>query len=221
MALTLLHVLRDDVDGLFRHHGVEPHQPRVLQVLHEVGLRQEGTGGHAALLQVFDGHLGVAVVETCGERGVRRQRDPGTGHGQGSVGIAVKTASVGAALWIESPPARDCTSKRCWRWQRWLEVGRGPSHPGGLLQQDQRTLGGDQNSTSWAEICNHIVTHQTDRSPCGFSHQQEKKQLGWLGQQGGDASGDLEGTSRDRQHPRERRQRPHSRAVPVPSLQWH
>lgn len=68
-ALTLLHVLGDDVDGLLRHHGVQPHQPRVLQVLHEVGLCQEGAGRHAALLQVLDGHLGVAVVEACGEKG--------------------------------------------------------------------------------------------------------------------------------------------------------
>lgn len=88
------------------------------------------------------------------------------------------------------------------------------------LQRDWRTLGNNQNSASWAEICNHIVTHQMDRSPCGFSHQLKRKRLGWLGERGGNAGGDLEGTLRDRQHPWERRQRPHPGAALAPSPRW-
>lgn len=49
-APTVLHVFGDDVDGLLGDHRVEPDQPLVLQLLHEVGLGQEGVGGHAALL---------------------------------------------------------------------------------------------------------------------------------------------------------------------------
>lgn len=62
-GLTLLHELGDDVDGLLGDHGVEPHQPRVLQLLHQVGLGQESPGGHAASLQALHCHLGVPVVE--------------------------------------------------------------------------------------------------------------------------------------------------------------
>lgn len=39
---TIFHVLCDDVDGLLGDNGEEAHEVRVLQVLHHVGLSQEG-----------------------------------------------------------------------------------------------------------------------------------------------------------------------------------
>lgn len=67
---TVLHVFRDDVDGLLGDHRVEPDQPLVLQLLHEVGLCQEGIGGHAALLQALHCHLRVPVVVSWGRKGL-------------------------------------------------------------------------------------------------------------------------------------------------------
>lgn len=69
-APTILHVFRDDVDGLLGDHRVEPDQPLMLQLLHEVGLGQEGVGGHAALLQALHGHLRVPVVVPWGGEGL-------------------------------------------------------------------------------------------------------------------------------------------------------
>lgn len=63
---TVLHVFRDDIDGLLGDHRIEPDQPLVLQLLHEVGLGQEGVGGHAALLQALHRHLRVPVVVAWG-----------------------------------------------------------------------------------------------------------------------------------------------------------
>jgi hypothetical protein len=62
VAPTILHVFCDNVDGLLSNHSIEPDQPLVLQLLHEVGLSQEGIRGHAALLQALHCHLRVPVV---------------------------------------------------------------------------------------------------------------------------------------------------------------
>ena len=58
---TFGHVLSDDVDGFLRHHGVEGHQLVVPQLLHDLGLLEEGLGGHGAWLQGLNRHLGGAV----------------------------------------------------------------------------------------------------------------------------------------------------------------
>lgn len=39
---TIFHVLCDNVDGLLGDNGEEAHEVHVLQVLHHVGLSQEG-----------------------------------------------------------------------------------------------------------------------------------------------------------------------------------
>lgn len=62
VAPTILHVFSDDVDGLLGDHCIQPDQPLVLQLLHEVGLGQEGIRGHAALLQALHCHLCVSIV---------------------------------------------------------------------------------------------------------------------------------------------------------------
>lgn len=65
MALTLGHVLGDDVDGLLLgDHGVQPHQLVMLQGLHEVGLFQECLHRHCAWLQGFYSHFGTVVIVT-------------------------------------------------------------------------------------------------------------------------------------------------------------
>lgn len=59
---TVFHVFCDDIDGLLGDHRVQPDQPLVLQLLHEIGFCQEGVRRHAALLQALHGHLRVPVV---------------------------------------------------------------------------------------------------------------------------------------------------------------
>jgi len=61
IASTFAHVLRDDVDGFFGHHGVELHQLIVSKLLHDLSLLQEGLRGHGAGLQGLHRHLGGAV----------------------------------------------------------------------------------------------------------------------------------------------------------------
>lgn len=68
-GLTLAHVLRDDVDGLLRHHRVQLHQLLMPQFLHDLGLLKEGLRRHRAGLQSFDGHPGGAIPGPCMERG--------------------------------------------------------------------------------------------------------------------------------------------------------
>ena len=58
---TFAHVFGDDVDGLLRHNSVQLHQLVVAELLHDLGLLQEGLGRHGAGLQGLDGHLGGAV----------------------------------------------------------------------------------------------------------------------------------------------------------------
>ena len=60
-VLTFPHVLGHDVDGLLGDHGVQRHQLVVAELLHDLGLLQEGLGRHGAWLQGLDGHLGGAV----------------------------------------------------------------------------------------------------------------------------------------------------------------
>ena len=67
-SLTLAHVLRDNVDGLFGHHGVQLHEFFMPQFLHNLGLLQEGLRRHRTRLQGFDGHPGGAVPGTCVDR---------------------------------------------------------------------------------------------------------------------------------------------------------
>lgn len=74
---TFRHVLRDDVDGLLRHHGVERHQLVVSELLHDLGLLEEGLGRHGARFQRLYGHLGGAVPRACrDEDGERRAHGP-------------------------------------------------------------------------------------------------------------------------------------------------
>lgn len=60
-APTFAHELGHDVDGLLGDHGVQRHQLVVPQLLHDLGLLQEGLRRHGARLQGLDGHLGGAV----------------------------------------------------------------------------------------------------------------------------------------------------------------
>lgn len=64
-ALTFGHVLRDDVYGLLRHHGVQRHQLVVSQPLHDLRLLEERFRRHGPRLQRLDGHLGGAVPRSC------------------------------------------------------------------------------------------------------------------------------------------------------------
>ena len=71
-AHTFLHILGDDVYRLFAgDHGVEAHQLVVLQGLHQVGLGQEGFGGHGPWLHGLHCHLGVLVVGSWRHRALR------------------------------------------------------------------------------------------------------------------------------------------------------
>ena len=65
MYLTFAHVFGDDVDGLLGHHGVQLHQLVVAELLHDLGLLQEGLGGHGARLQGLHSHLGGPVPGAC------------------------------------------------------------------------------------------------------------------------------------------------------------
>ena len=60
-APTLVHVLSDDIDGLFGHHGVQLHQLVVPELLHDLSFFQEGLGRHGAGLQSLDSYLSGAV----------------------------------------------------------------------------------------------------------------------------------------------------------------
>lgn len=60
---TIFHVLCDNVDGLLGDNGEEAHEVHVLQVLHHVGLSQEGFHRHGAHLQALDGHPPLVVVD--------------------------------------------------------------------------------------------------------------------------------------------------------------
>lgn len=60
---TFLHVLCDDVNGLFfGDHGVEADQLVVLERLHQVGLHEESLHRHAARLHGLHCHFCVLVV---------------------------------------------------------------------------------------------------------------------------------------------------------------
>lgn len=66
ICLTIDHELGDNEDGLLGDHGVEPHQSFMLQLLHQVGLLQEGLGLHRSLLQRLDSDLLRVLIITCG-----------------------------------------------------------------------------------------------------------------------------------------------------------
>lgn len=55
-ALTLSHVLSDDVNGLLGDDGVKLHQLLMPELLHHLRLLQERFGRHGARLQGLDGH---------------------------------------------------------------------------------------------------------------------------------------------------------------------
>ena len=61
---TILHVLRDNIDWLLRDNGEEADETWMLQVLHHVGLCQEGFHRHCAYLQVLNCHPPVIIVDT-------------------------------------------------------------------------------------------------------------------------------------------------------------
>lgn len=65
VQLTFGHVLGDNVNGLLGHHGVKRDQFVVSELLHDLGLLQEGLWRHGARLQGLDGHLGGAVPSAC------------------------------------------------------------------------------------------------------------------------------------------------------------
>lgn len=60
-ALTLSHVLSDDVNGLLGDDSVKLHQLLVAEFLHHLRFLQEGLGRHSARLQSLDGHAGRAI----------------------------------------------------------------------------------------------------------------------------------------------------------------
>lgn len=61
---TIFHVLCDDIDWLLGDDSEEADEACVLQVLHHVGLCQEGFHRHCAYLQVLNCHLPVVIVDT-------------------------------------------------------------------------------------------------------------------------------------------------------------
>lgn len=65
LCLTIDHELSDNENGLLGDHSVEAHQSLVLQLLHQVGLREKRLGLHRSLLQGLDGDLLGVLVETC------------------------------------------------------------------------------------------------------------------------------------------------------------
>lgn len=62
---TVDHELGDNENGLLGDHSVEAHQSFVLQLLHQVGLREKRLGLHSSLLQGLDGNLLGVLVVTC------------------------------------------------------------------------------------------------------------------------------------------------------------
>ena len=61
---TIFHVLCDNIDWLLGNNGKEADEAWMLQVLHHVGLCQEGLHRHCAHLQVLNCHPPVVIVDT-------------------------------------------------------------------------------------------------------------------------------------------------------------
>lgn len=60
-ASTFAHVLCDNVNGLFRHHGVKLHQLVMVELLHDLSLLQERLWGHGTRPQGLHRHLCGAI----------------------------------------------------------------------------------------------------------------------------------------------------------------
>lgn len=87
---TFGHVLRDDIDGLLGHHGVERHQLVMPEFLHDLSLLEEGLWGHGARLQGLYGHLSRAIPRAWAEQ---RQR-----HDHSCLTPTMKQRSIWKAL---------------------------------------------------------------------------------------------------------------------------
>lgn len=68
---TFAHVLCDDINGFFGHHGVELHQLVMSELLHDLSLLQEGLWRHCARLQSLHRHFGGSVPRACKMRDER------------------------------------------------------------------------------------------------------------------------------------------------------
>lgn len=67
-ACTFGHVLGDDINGLLRHHSIKRHQFVVSELLHDLGLLEEGLRWHGARLQSLYCHLSCAIPRACRDK---------------------------------------------------------------------------------------------------------------------------------------------------------